>query len=283
VPQVGWTIGGKTYTFEQAFAFAKSGESPVPLVMLQALHPDRNDFYPSASVISGCLRKFELQKEVEYFPTVASHMRLANGTASHTMWEGQDTPPGVLTDTVRLSAVLDLGIESLSDKYRYIELNGRPDYLDPTGITYSPSIGTFIRDWKSKDYVPVAGKFYPPPENRIQANIYNWLWVKQGHPPLDFWELIYYDRQGEPKTFRAPLRPVQYTEDWLVTTLTPWAVKAAAGGIMPPIKDFYMRDKQGRLTGGLCKYCEVRDVCEIRHLAEGGSLTTEKEENANGN
>lgn len=269
----------RDYTFDEAFALAESGLSPVPNTLLSAALPTRNEFYPSASVIGGCLRQFELKKEVPYFTPIGNALRMVQGTAAHAMWESQPLPAGVLGDTVRLHGTLDLGIDTLPAKYRYVELTGQPDYLDPHGVTYKPNIGSFIRDYKGKSgYVPVPGKFFPPLYNRVQANIYNWLWVQQGNKSLDFWELVYYPAGGdEPRTFRGPLRSPHYTERWLQRALTQWALRAARldgeTGIVDPIPSFYIRDEKG--PKGLCSVCEVRNVCEARWLQSGGSLTIE--------
>lgn len=254
--QVGWTIAGKPYTFQEAIDASRQGLLDVPVPLLKALSDNRDDTTPSASVLGGCIRRFQLQRDYDYYDSLEGSMARGMGTAVHA-WLAPYADEGTATEK-RLRVTFTF--PDLEPPYNEVELYGTPDNVDEEGITFVYDM-TQIRDWKTKIYVKRVD-FYPPKEHRTQVNIYHYLHVMNGGKPLDSWELVYMDNKSVPRTFRGPLRDVEKVGKWLHTTLHDWAATEAEGGIMPPVPAFYKQDKKGNPSESPCKYCPVYTVCK---------------------
>ncbi len=253
MPMVGFHIDGRDIPTEEALALAAEGELPYPYPLLAALADQRNAEVPSASVIGGCLRRFELQRRYDYYVNVRDGMAALFGTAMHALME-KYTEPGVEAE-YRMAHVVEF--PSLPEPYNQIVFTGKSDYPHARR--------KYIGDFKSKAYV--KKDFYPPSQTIVQLNVYHWLWVMTGHEPLESWELNYLDWSNEPKQFRGEFRPVEAVGKWVVERLYEWASHAAAGTLPAPIPSFHNKLKADR---GICNYCPVLQYCEARWKEEQG-------------
>ena len=167
MPQVGIRFAGRELTWEQARVEAHNPEFPYPPPLVEAMAEQRDDESPSASVVVGCLRRFELQRTVNYYGEATGELPMLFGNSWHAMmdeYRQKMLQPGQLAET-RLSTLVDTG-------YGVVPFSGKPDFFDP---------GVLISDWKSKKYL--AKGFEPPKEHIGQVNIYNWLAAENGLLP----------------------------------------------------------------------------------------------------
>lgn len=263
MPLVGIAWGARRLSWQQAKSESEAGQLPFPVPLLNAMQDTRNDETPSASVIAGCLRQFELKKRTEYYERPQDLLAPLFGTAFHSHMEKYTevdapeledyTPGGGYTMTkggprhkeLLLSATLDLGIPG----YEATKVMGRCDYLHE---------GHLIRDWKTKRYI--AQGHVAPPEARVQVNIYNWLASESGYKPATHGELAYVSNAwSQPERFE--LRPVALTRKYVLGRLKHWASYVKQGQLPPPHPAFFMAaDAKGRMPAP-CGFCPVREAC----------------------
>lgn len=274
MPQVGFTLGQRNYSFTEALEHARTGTAEVPVEFLTALVPSREDRYPTASSLTGCLRKFELKRTTDYYEPVTNKLPALFGTAMHALLESQAVDDALVEH--HLTTTLDLEDETLPEEYRIAVVSGTADYID---TTFDEGSGR-IRDYKSKLYV--SKDLYPSKAHRFQVNIYHYLWVRNGHQPLKHWEILYFDQSRAPRYFRGPLSPIEKVERWLRKTLHTWASNAAAGTLPPPIPEFFQRDPKTGKPLSPCSYCEVRAACAARWKEERATHLQAATEQAGG-
>lgn len=254
MPLRGFRVEGKEYAFSELFEQAREGTAPVPSELLTPLVPTRNDDVPSASSLTGCLRKFSLQRQHDYYQELDSEMAPLFGTAMHLLLQ-QHAPEHVRSEQ-RLEGTIevDTAPDLWGDRIR-ITIGGTADYVDPT---YRDGEG-LIRDYKTKIYLPA--NWYPPFEHRTQVNIYNLLWsMQEGHRPLKWWEIVYLDQKSQPQIYRGETADVNKVYDWLAKKLTDWWRAEQAGRLPAPVKEFYERTKDKKPVAP-CSYCPVRQQC----------------------
>src|SRR4051794_27735752 len=87
MPLVGFTIGNDNIPFMEALELARKGQLPYPPAFLRAIFSDRVDHAPSASSLAGCLRRFELKRQTDYYSTPESLIPLTNGNGWHKLLE----------------------------------------------------------------------------------------------------------------------------------------------------------------------------------------------------
>ena len=247
MPLVGIAWGARRLSWQQAKSESEAGTLPFPVPLLSAMQDTRNDETPSASVIAGCLRQFELKKRTEYYERPQDLLAPLFGTAFHShmqLYTDADPDKGQYTELL-LSATLDLGVPG----YEATKVMGRCDYLHE---------GHLIRDWKTKRYI--AQGHVAPPEARVQVNIYNWLASESGYKPATHGELAYVSNAwSQPERFE--LRPVAITRKYVLGRLKHWASYVKEGQLPPPHPAFFMAaDAKGRMPAP-CGFCPVREAC----------------------
>jgi hypothetical protein len=256
--QLGFLVAGKEIPFAEALRLADDGTFLVPPEVVRALMDTSHEgIYPSGSVVSGCLRKFDLEQQVGYYQPVQSSFPALFGTAVHLLFE-KYTAPHVIAEQ-RL--VYTFHFRDLPAPYNEVPFGGKPDVIDEE---WDNGAGV-IRDTKSKLYV--ARDLYAARIHIRQLNIYNALRVALGHQPLRDWELFYLDAKNEPKWIRGPLDSPQDVFKWLRYTLHQWARRASRGEISPPVAEFFESSKKGEPVAP-CSYCPVRHECILRWNAQ---------------
>lgn len=249
MPQVGIKYAGINYTWDEAREASADPSFPYPLALVEAMADQRGDTQPSASSIVGCLRRFELQRKMNYFDEANGQLPPLFGTAWHSLMEMY---------TERIKRAGDLIEKRLSKTFRFdrgnsayseVEFSGKLDFFRP---------GQFIMDWKSKRHIPQG--FVPTQENTRQANIYNWLAAVNGYEAAPNVELVYVT-QGwvQREVFRAT--PLDVVEDFVTRRLTRWVEAARSGSLPPPVPELFGEpDRYGKLPAP-CGYCPVREQC----------------------
>lgn len=244
MPQVGIRYGGINYTWDEARAASEDPSFPFPLPLVEAMAEQRGDVQPSASSIVGCLRRFELQRKLDYFGDATGQLAPLFGTAWHSLME-------MYTERIRRDTDLvekRLGVR-VETPVGAIDFDGKLDFFRP---------GQFILDWKSKRHIPQ--NFKPTRENTRQANIYNWLAAENGYDAATSVELVYVT-QGWVQREVFPATDVALVGDFVTRRLTRWAQHARDGSLPPPVPELFGEpDRYGKLPAP-CGYCPVREQC----------------------
>lgn len=247
--QLGFIINNVRVPIDDALAMASRGDIPYPPALLAALCNSRDSRAPTASVLTGCLRQFELKRNFGYYATPENGLAALFGTAVHKVLEhsaGDGQQERLLTAT--------LEFPEFDEPHNRVTLLGTADHIDESaGI---------VRDWKTKKYLPV--KFEPPFAHAMQVNIYHWLHCQQdGAKPLQRYELVYLD-QSRTATYSGELRPLADVEHWIRARLYSWLSAVSAGELPDPVPQFYNEKPQPP-----CSWCEVRYLCR-KHAERGG-------------
>lgn len=245
MPLVGIAWGARRLTWKEAEAEAEEGKLPYPVPLLRAMQDQRADVTPSASVIAGCLRQFQLKREQGYYERPQDLLSPLFGTAFHSLMEAYTETGPRQHKELLLQVAVDLGIPG----YEVTTVSGRCDYLHE---------GVLIRDWKTKRFIPQG--HVAPPEARVQVNIYNWLASECGYEPAPMGELAYVSNAWvQPERF--PLRPVALTKKYVLGRLKHWASYVKQGQLPPPHPAFFQAaDAKGRMPYP-CGFCPVREAC----------------------
>lgn len=265
MPLVGIQFGAQRLSWQQAKSEYAAGSLPFPTPLISAMQDNRNDAVPTASVIAGCLRQFQLKRTTDYYEKPGDLLPSIFGTAFHALMEeytevdpeqrelidigrgGDDwkiTPAGPRHAELRLRAMLDLGLPG----YNAVAVEGMCDYLHE---------GVLIRDWKSKKFLSLTHT--PPVENKTQVNIYNWLASESGYTPAPQGELVYVS-QSWLSRHQFALRPVVNVRNWVRERLTIWADAELRGTLVAPLPQLFEADSKGKLPAP-CGYCPVREAC----------------------
>lgn len=242
MPQVGFQYGQRQLTFREAEELAAQGEFSYPVPLIRAIAEQRESDVPSASVIAGCLRQFELKKRVDYFSRPTSSLPSLFGTAWHTLMEGYTEVGNGAHKELRLSTAFEVDGKAYA-------FSGQLDYLKE---------GEVLRDWKSKAYIPQG--FTPPRSHKAQVNIYNVLAEANGYKPATRWELVYVS-QSWLSTFSEPMASLAATREWIQKRLSTWARTSTGDNLPPPIPEVYEVDAKTQKSVAPCSYCEVREQC----------------------
>lgn len=240
-----------------------AGQLPFPLPLLAAAEESRDDAVPTASVLAGCLRQFQLKRRVDYYESMTDLLPSIFGTAFHLLMERHteydqreivDMLPGGRVEydkggprhrELQLQARINLGLAGYED----VPVGGKCDYLHE---------GVLVRDWKSKRYL--AQGHTPSRENKAQVNVYNWLAAQNGYTPAPRWELVYVS-QSWVATFAGDTEALGFTEGWIRKRLLRWAEAEARGELVAPLPQLFAdTDRYGRLPAP-CGYCPVRATC----------------------
>lgn len=234
MPVIGLQFGPEQLSWAQALERSELGEFPYPPPLIRAMMPTRDSQVPTASVLAGCMRRFELQRTVEYHVKPANQLAPLFGTAFHAlMAQHREGYPGHS----------ELSLTASMDGHW---LAGTVDFLLP---------GSLISDWKTKRHIPKG--FSPPPEHRAQVNVYNWLAAENGYEPAREYELVYVD-QGWLSRFIGPLKDLSITRDWISKRLRLWSEPVNRGELPAPLTTLFNPDPKQQ---GPCRYCEVREQC----------------------
>lgn len=275
MPLVGIAYGAQRLTWPQAKQESQAGTLPFPLPLLAAMEDQREDPVPTASVLAGCLRQFQLKRRTEYYEKPADMLPSIFGTAFHAMMEGYTTvdpgqayfpddtsgpaqeyvKPGPRHRELRLVASVNLGLPG----YEAVEVKGQCDFLHE---------GVLVRDWKSKRFLPL--NFEPPIDNVRQVNVYNWLAAENGYQPAPEYELVYVS-QSWLSRFTGKTARLAKVKDWVVERLHEWALYESQGELVPPLEALFAEpDPKTRKFPAPCGYCPVREAClaEWREGAE---------------
>jgi hypothetical protein len=264
VPLIGIQYGAQRLTWQQARSESAAGTLPFPLPLLTAMEDNREDPVPTASVLAGCLRQFQLKRRVEYYEKPTGLLPSIFGTAFHSLVElytehdpGQQAFPDDLTgpaqDYVKpgprhkellLTAKVELGVPG----YEEVLVSGRCDYLHE---------GVLVRDWKSKVYLPQG--FEPPLAHTRQVNVYNWLASENGLTPAPQYSLVYVS-QTWLSHFLGRTANVNRVGEWVRERLHEWALYESQGELVPPLDELFQKDDRGKPLPP-CGYCPVREAC----------------------
>lgn len=211
---------------------------------------------PSASVLTGCVRRFELERQVDYAVDPRKRLAAAVGTATHAWLAENPYRPHRVRCEVSASAKVKLG-DDLPDDYKEVTVTGTTDYYDEdAGI---------LRDWKTKAYLPAG--FTPTPAHILQINVYHWLLVLgTDATPVRRLELVYLDQRSV-SAFALEPWPLDVVEDRIRAVLRGWALARAAGRLPDVVEGF---TQQGRPSAP-CSYCDLLAHCRRSKLAEGGA------------
>jgi hypothetical protein len=266
MPLVGLSFGARALTWPQAKQESEAGSFPFPVPLIRAMEDRRADAVPTASVLAGCLRQFQLKRRVDYYEKPADLLPSIFGTAFHEYMQlytetdpgqqyfadGVDGPaqeyakPGPRHSELALLARVDLGLPG----YEAVEVRGRCDYLHE---------GVLVRDWKSKVYVPQA--FEPPIAHTRQVNVYNWLGAESGFQPAPMWELVYVS-QSWLSRFTGPTARLEKVGTWVKERLHEWALYESQGELVPPLEELFADpDPRTKRLPAPCGYCPVRNAC----------------------
>lgn len=248
MPQVGFQHGARQLTFAEAEQLAEKQEFPYPVPLIRAIAEQREPGVPSASVLAGCLRQFELKKRHEYFARASSSLPALFGTAWHSLMERFTETGEGRHKELFLSAAFEVDGTPLS-------MSGQLDYLHE---------GSVLRDWKSKTYI--AQGFTPARGHKAQVNIYNVLAQANGYKPAQRWELVYVS-QSWLSTFSEPMAPLDSTRAWIEKRLTTWLRSSTGSNLPPPVPEVFQMDAKGKPLAP-CGYCEVREHCLAASKAE---------------
>lgn len=243
MPQIGIRFSGQELTWDEARERAHDPSFPYPPPLIEAMAAQRDDQWPSASVVVNCLRRFEIQRKLNYFGEATGELPPIMGTAFHDYMDRfreKIIKPGQMTET-RLSTLVDTG-------YGKIDFSGKFDFFEP---------GVLISDWKKKSYIPQG--FEPPKEHVGQVNIYNWLAKMNGLEPAPTWELAYVSERWAAR-FQRPTADVDEIGLFVTKRLRRWHRHAAEGSLPPPVSQLFQPDAKGNLPAP-CSYCQVREVC----------------------
>lgn len=244
MPQRGFLIANRQIPLEACLT-DRHVTSRYPAQLLRTLFNKRNDQTPSASTLSGCMRRFELKRTTDYFVAPEASLPATFGTALHALLATTVHDDGVLLEH-SMSRPITLDLPAPFDA---VTVSGTADYIDQER--------RLIRDWKTKRYLPTG--FIPPVAHLSQVAVYAWLWAQE-HPevPLREYEIVYLD-QGSVFVTRGKLFDLHATEQYLRAALMRWAGPVSRGALPTPIDDFYRSDD---LPRGECAYCEVRAQCQ---------------------
>lgn len=250
MPLAGLSFGARALTWPQAKSESEAGSFPFPVPLIRAMEDRRADTVPTASVLAGCLRQFQLKRRVDYYEKPADLMPSVFGTAFHEHMEKYtevgDPLSGPRWRELHLAAKVDLGLPG----YEAVEVHGTCDYLHE---------GVLVRDWKSKVYVPQA--FEPPIAHTRQVNVYNWLGAENGYTPAPTWELVYVS-QSWLSRFTGPTARLEKVGTWVRERLHEWALYESQGELVPPLEELFADpDPRTKRLPAPCGYCPVRDAC----------------------
>lgn len=258
MPQIGIRIGATTYTWAEAAVAADAGEIPYPPPLIAEMAQQRDSQVPTASVLSGCLRRFELQRTTEYYEAAHKMLSPIFGTAFHALMDvrrREALQPGEHAEA-RMRA--DVYIPTSGTTTRAVSLSGQVDFLRE---------GELISDWKTKKYIPKG--FQPPQEHKAQVNVYNWLAHQNGLVPATEGELVYVS-QDWLERFTFPLREIGYVGKWIHDRLAAWAAPLEDGRLPEPVPQFYQQDQQTGKLEAPCVYCPVLEQCRAAYAQEQG-------------
>lgn len=210
---------------------------------------------PSASVLTGCVRRFELERRVDYAVDPRKRLAAYVGTAIHASLADNPYRPHRVRCEVSTSATVKLG-DDLPEPYREVTLTGTTDYYDEDA--------GLLRDWKTKAYLPAG--FTPTPAHIFQVNVYHWLLVRgTGASPVCRLELVYLDQRNV-SAFALEPWPLDTVEDRIRAVLRGWALARVAGKLPNVVEGF---TQQGRPSAP-CSYCDLLSHCRQVRLEEEG-------------
>jgi hypothetical protein len=239
---VGLKYGQRRMPWAEVMAESIDGLFPYPPALVRALMETRESDVPSASTLAGCLRRWELKRQHDYYVEPTSMLPLLFGTAFHLLMQKYARPEDGDAE-VQLTGVVDTGLEP---PYERLAIQGTPDV----------SSAGEILDYKTKKFIPQG--WTSRPEHRAQANVYNWLRAANGKTPAERWRLVYAS-QSWLAAESGPMRDVEDTGEWIRTRLRVWAKAKLANALPPPLPRVLDVEK-GRPVGE-CGYCEVREHC----------------------
>lgn len=245
MPLAGLAWGARRLSWQQAKQEYQAGSFPYPEPLLRAMADSRDDEVPSASVLSTCLRQFQLKRRHEYYEKPQDLLPAIFGTAFHLLMERYtETDPGPRHKELDLLTRVNLGLPG----YEAVPVKGRCDYLHEAAL---------VRDWKSKKFL--GRDHQPTQENVRQVNIYNWLAAENGYTPAPAWELCYVS-QSWVATFTDRTRKLSLVREFVVERLHEWALYEVQGELVPPLPELFQADEKGKLPFP-CGYCPVREHC----------------------
>lgn len=246
MPLKGFQYGEQRLTFEEAERKAETAEFPYPVPLIRAMRKEREDDVPTASVLAGCLRRFELKRHQDFYVKPFTMLPSLFGTGFHGLMD-ENTPTGEgIHVEMKLLARMHLG---LGGEFEDVPVGGRVDYFKE---------GALVRDWKTTGYI--AKDFKPYPEAKAQVNVYNWLAAQAGYEPAPDWEIVYVSRSWVSR-FSDSMQPLAVTEGWIRKRLLRWASAVSQGRLPEPVPEVLDADAKTGKPVGQCGYCEVREHC----------------------
>lgn len=259
MPLVGWEVGNKTYSLEEAIQIAtEEGHfNRFPVAALRTMEKgqqERPTFSFSPSQASGCIRQRILKAEHPYRLNPDGVWKMSRGTAIHGYLD--EEIPGTSERTLKMPLyfILDDGSEV------EILMTGTCDYYEPSTLTLFDykTTGTFFTN--GPDGKRVA-KVYPTPEHELQVNLYCSMLRAIGEP-VERAFLWYVSASDGRKVVSVDLWSQEECLDvaynlasHVVVAKQAWEKDGTLPAPLPP-DSFY------------CKYCPVSAIC--RELEKKG-------------
>lgn len=243
MPQIGIRYGSRYLSWESAREESEAGLLPYPVPLIRAMEDNRTLVAPTASSLAGCLRQFELKRTVDYYASPSSSLPAIFGTAFHALMEEMEGDGGYTEHQMSTAVVLPL-----PPPYNIVRFSGKVDRLVP---------GQYILDYKTK--VHISKGFETPQAHIQQINIYNWLAYANGYTPAKEWRILY-TSQTWTELRHGPTADVRGVEAWVTERLLSWAVPRSRDELPDSLPE---RDNPNPQAQGPCRYCPVRDECEL--------------------
>lgn len=226
MPAIGWKVGGKEYSYEEAFQIARKEGTfhDFPPAALRAMERHRVDGdWLSPSGAAGCPRQRILVRHINYHVDPEKEWVPGVGTAVHNWLQDNDDEHHEALLSTTLSVPLRDG------RVVPFELRGSPDAYDP-------------EQRRVYDYKTVKtwnGRAYPYDTHVLQINLYAYLFERNGMPVEDL--IIWYIKQGgkdvRREAVKVPLWDMEEVENIAIEAAEPLAWYADNGEIPHNVYD----------------------------------------------
>lgn len=256
MPQVGWTIRGTNYSFDEALKIAKEkghfGRFP-PAALRAMLNKDRSPWVFSPSSAGYCLRQKILRTQHDYYLDPDNVWKMSRGTAIHNYLD--EKIPG----QSEMHLGMDLEFVDDAGEIHTIRMQGTFDYYEPETKTMydyktTKTFFTFEKGVGRKE------KQYPTPEHELQTNLYAMLARHHGMEVERIF--VWYVSAGDGrKLVEVPVWSQEDVEE-AAYNLASHLIKPKVEGVLPPAiqpdsEDYWQ-----------CRFCPVAKICREKEADE---------------